>query len=250
VSTARTRLNRGLWRGVYSSLTSHPDFQALSPRARLVFFVIRLGTQNTIASIFRYYREPLMAETGLSARALEQALCELASKPSPDRPWIVRDATVLWIRNGLAFDPTLTLSNPSHLIAIRRAVSALPHSSPIVQAFKIHYDLLDGVPREGDREGDRQRDREGDREGGLPVSLTITSTKTTPITKTTPVTTHGGSLLLVSKQNPSNDSDAPLRRPASGEYQAVWDRIRAKHPHLAAAEVDDEALRAFQAGLQ
>src|SRR5262249_44913557 len=66
MSKRRARRNdRGIWRGVYASLVDHPDFRTLSRNARLVFLVMRVGTQNTIASIFHYYREPLMAQTGL-----------------------------------------------------------------------------------------------------------------------------------------------------------------------------------------
>ena len=100
-------VGRGIWRGVYSSITDHPDFQVLSPNARLVILVCRVGSSNTAASIFRYYREALGVQTGLSRDDLEAALCELEKKPNATTPWIVRDEQVLWIRNGLKHDPNL-----------------------------------------------------------------------------------------------------------------------------------------------
>ena len=76
----------GLWRGVYSSIVDHPDFQRLSPEARLVLLVARLGTANNIASIFRFYPQVLEHQTGLTADQLETAIRQLESTPSR-APW-------------------------------------------------------------------------------------------------------------------------------------------------------------------
>lgn len=142
MSDIRKRAGRGLWRAVYASLVDHEDFRALSPNARLVLFVLRLGPSTTIASIFTYYPAVVQAQTGLSPRALEAALKELEQRPSPERPWIVRDRNVLWIRNGLRFDPNLSVSNDNHIVAIRRTVAALPQRSVVVQQFLAYYLML------------------------------------------------------------------------------------------------------------
>ena len=141
MSEARQRIGRGIWRSVYASLVDHPDYRALSPQARLVFFVLRLGTSNTIASIFPYYRDALRAQTGLTSRALEAALRELARTPRA-APWIIRDQTVCWIRNGLQHDPTFSLENENHVQALRRTVAALPQRSSVVRRFLQHYPQL------------------------------------------------------------------------------------------------------------
>ncbi len=142
MSDIRKRVGRGLWRAVYASLVDHEDFRVLSPNARLVLFVLRLGPSTTIASIFTYYPAVVQAQTGLSPRALEAALKELEQRPSPERPWIVRDRSVLWIRNGLRFDPNLSVSNDNHIVAIRRTVAALPQRSAVVQQFLAYYPML------------------------------------------------------------------------------------------------------------
>jgi hypothetical protein len=137
------RIGRGLWRGVYSSIVDHPDFQALTPHARLVLFVCRLGSQAGPAAIFRYYREPLMVQTGLTSDELEAALSELEKRPSPSKPWIVRDNAIVWVRNGLKHDPTLSLQHQGHRGAILRALSSLPYT-PTVKKFFRYYGFTRG----------------------------------------------------------------------------------------------------------
>ena len=171
------RAGRGLWRAVYASLVDHEDFRALSPNARLVLFVLRLGPSTTIASIFTYYPAVLQAQTGLSPRALEAALKELERTPSPERPWIVRDASVLWIRNGLRFDPNLSVSNDNHIVAIRRTVAALPQRSAVVQQFLTYYPVVG--PME-DGMGASHGGRAGASHGGSRSSSSSSTPNRTP----------------------------------------------------------------------
>lgn len=67
---APRKIGRGIWRGVYSAIVDHPDFQSLTPNARLTLLVCRVGSLNTAASIFRYYLEPLQEQTGLTREEL------------------------------------------------------------------------------------------------------------------------------------------------------------------------------------
>lgn len=151
---------RGLWRGVYSAIVDHPDFHVLTPQARLTLLVCRLGSLNNQASIFRYYREPLCVQTGLAPHELEAALCDLETKPSKTEPWIMRDNLILWVRNGLKYDPNLTpTQNEAHRVGILRAVSALPHT-PLVTKFMRYYKLGRATPRPSPR-GSPPSTREG-----------------------------------------------------------------------------------------
>ena len=76
-----------------------PDFQRLTPFARLVLVVLRLCAQAGPAVIFRYY-PAVLCQTGLSAPEFEAALEEL-EQPAPRQPWIYRESVVVWVRNGL-----------------------------------------------------------------------------------------------------------------------------------------------------
>src|SRR5262245_27172607 len=121
----RPMTRRGVFRGLYSALFDDPDFQRLSPHARLVLVVLRQCAQAGAAGIFRYYPAVLCEQTGLTRDELEVAIQEL-EQPAPRRPWIYREDTVVWIRNGLRYDPHLSLANPKHAAGVRRAVAALP----------------------------------------------------------------------------------------------------------------------------
>jgi hypothetical protein len=134
-------VGRGLYRGVYSSLPDEPDFQRLSPNARLTFLIARVCAQAGPAAIFRYYPELLMAQTGLRYQAVETSLQELEREN-----WIYREGVVLWIRNGLRHDPSMRLSNPKHLKSVVRALEALPRL-PIVLRFCDYYEIA--YPFEG-----------------------------------------------------------------------------------------------------
>lgn len=236
VNDIRKRAGRGLWRAVYASLVDHEDFRALSPNARLVLFVLRLGPSTTIASIFIYYREVLQAQTGLASRALEEALKELERTPSAERPWIVRDASVIWIRNGLRFDPNLSVGNDNHIVAVRRTVAALPQRSAVVQQFLAYYPLVGPMD---DAMGASYRVREGASHGGSRSSSSTPNRtpeqNSEPAGDGSPAPPRFLSLLGKSQIN---------GHPTCGDYQDSLERLRRKHPELAEAEAQEQALRA------
>lgn len=135
--------DRGTYRGIYSSLPDDPDFQLLSPQARHCLLTMRVMRDVGIACIWRYYPGPLSARTGYTEEEVERCLCELETAldvyGEPAR-WIIRESPVIWIRNGLRWDPMVTLSHKKHRDGVIRAVSELPHLQ-IVLSFCEYYDL-------------------------------------------------------------------------------------------------------------
>jgi hypothetical protein len=127
--------SRGVYRSVFSALLDDPDFQRLSPHARLLFYTVRLCKAAGPPAIFRHYPAVLMAQSGLTARELDAALTELESGG-----WIVMDSSVLWVRNGLRHDPFMALADQKHRRAVERHVAELPHS-PIVLSFCDYYKI-------------------------------------------------------------------------------------------------------------
>lgn len=127
--------NRGVHRGVYSSLVDSPEFQSLTPHARLVFLTARVCKQTGPAAIFVCYREVLARQTGLKVRQVEEALRELE-----DTGWIRCEGLVVWLVNGLRYDPTMRLANPKHRKAVLRALEELPRTG-IVVSFCEYYRL-------------------------------------------------------------------------------------------------------------
>ena len=130
---------RGIWRGMFSSTFDDPDFQRLTPFARLVLVVLRLCAQAGPAVIFRYYPAVLCEQTGLSAPELEAALEEL-EQPAPRQPWIYRESVVVWVRNGLRYDPTLSLAHEKHREGVQRHLDGLPNLA-IVTRFRDYYHI-------------------------------------------------------------------------------------------------------------
>jgi hypothetical protein len=161
---------RGTYRAVFSMLFDDPDYQRLPVRVRLLLLTTRLCKDAGPAAIFRYYPETLAHQTGTTPNQVNQDLKVLA-----DGGWIVYDNDVLWVRNGLRYDPTITLANPNHLAAVRRSISRLP-KSPVVLKFCDYYEIeypsgwhLDGIeipyPIREKGEGNREKG-EGNREKG------------------------------------------------------------------------------------
>mgnify|MGYP001573649848 CR=1 FL=1 len=130
-------MGRGLYRGVYSSLFDDPDYQKLSAHARLAFLTLRLTSQAGAAAIFVYYASVVAQQSGLTRRALEKAIVELASA---NPPWLYRQEPIVWLRNALRNDPSMTIDSPKHRKAVEKSVSALPKLD-IVAKFCDYYHL-------------------------------------------------------------------------------------------------------------
>jgi hypothetical protein len=75
--------------------------------------------------------------TGYGIRTTESALQHLASTN-----WLERANPWIWLRNGLRFEPSISLNNPKHLTSIRANLKDVP-ALPILAAFLAHYPELD-----------------------------------------------------------------------------------------------------------
>lgn len=158
--------DRGVYRGIYSSLPDDPEFQQLSSDARLVLYTCRLCRAAGPAAIFRYYPELLMIQTGLTSKALARAFEGLERGG-----WIMREGVVLWVKNGLRYDPSIRLADTKHRKSVERAVFSLPKLQ-IVLTFCDYYGITRPFqgPTEGStgknaivlREGEGTRTREGE----------------------------------------------------------------------------------------
>ncbi len=259
VKSSDGRINPGVWRGVHGALLDDPDFQLLSSQARLGLLVCRLCTQNTRASIFRWYADVLVAQTGLRSDELEAVLQELESKPNRAKPWIVRDRQVLWIRNGLRFDPTMTLSNPNHRLAVLRVLASLPSGSQVVRKFRRYYHLADGShpPSHGASHppGDHPSHQGYTSTSSTPNSKQSTSPRGEPEGGERPEDGSSGPPLIDAvreggRSNNKADTNGHHRRPAPGEYQEILTHVKASRPSLSRQEAEALALRLLQETLK
>lgn len=127
--------SRGVFRGVSSVLFDDPDYQRLSTAARCLLVTLRLCRDAGPAAIFEYSTDKLMRQTGLGLRPLETAFQALEADH-----WIQREPPIVWIRNGLRYDPLVRPTNPVHRNAILKSVELLPKFQ-IVKTFCAYYEL-------------------------------------------------------------------------------------------------------------
>src|SRR5262249_39998476 len=146
------RGNRGQYRAIYTAMLDDPDFQKLPSDARLVLLVARLCQDAGPAAIYRYYPEILARRTGLEDRRVVTCLRVLKRGA-----WVDFDDSVLWIRNGLRFDPMLRLSDDKHRKSIEAQLRALPKSE-VVASFCRYYEIA--RPYEGSAQGHRSNENE------------------------------------------------------------------------------------------
>jgi hypothetical protein len=197
---------RGVYRGYYSVLLDDPDWQRLTPPARHVFLTMRGSRDAGIACLFYLDRVRLSRQTGYDDATLQTCLDELAAAPSRSKPWIVADGGgLVWLRNGLRYDPTATLSNPKHRAAVLRVVESLPRC-PTVARFCRYYDLPYPSRRLSDRLSDRLSHTHPN--SSVPSPSPSPSPKKTE-TETEPIVSHAtGSNETESSDQPS----ASMRR--------------------------------------
>lgn len=126
-------LERGHYRAILTVLIDGPDYQALSSDARLVFLTLKLNLGPSGIDVF--YLPVLEPQTGLAPADIERAMTELC-----DAGWVRRERNVIWIVEGLKYEPSLRLSNANHLPTIQEHLRSLPRLA-IVSAFRQHYGL-------------------------------------------------------------------------------------------------------------
>jgi hypothetical protein len=169
--------HRGVYRGIYAAMLDDADFQALPAVARHVLLTLRLCPQNNAASVFRMYPAVVSIQTGYPIRVLRGALAALVKGRwvECDGPWeTLTGPCVVWIRNGLRYDPNLRLADRKHRIAVERALAAFG-ASPLVVRFCEYYKIT--RPFEDPSETHRSP-FEGSNRFGSPSTSTSTSTRT------------------------------------------------------------------------
>lgn len=135
----------GRYRSVRVAKWGDATFQRLSSDARLLLMALLTGSTSSLAGIGHAYTEALIEETGLSSVQIEGAFAELEKQPTPARSFVVREGSVVWVRDALADDPARgddpDIRNPKHLTAIETILGSLPRTSGVVKKFRTYYKL-------------------------------------------------------------------------------------------------------------
>lgn len=124
---------RGEYTAIHTALVDDEGFQALGADARLCFYTLKLILGPSGIEVVRMFVPQMAQLTGLSDGPLRFALDELTHKR-----WLRQQGDVVWLRNGLRFNPNMNLSNDNHRLGVERHLRGLP-SSAIVNAFAQHY---------------------------------------------------------------------------------------------------------------
>lgn len=125
--------DKGEYRGVYVALVDSWEFQELSACARACLFVLKLKLGK--AGIDVFYPETLPRYTGHTS-----ADCLSAMEELEQRSWIRTERNVVWLRNGMRFDPTDPMASPNGRSGVANHLNSLP-CLPIVEEFADYYGL-------------------------------------------------------------------------------------------------------------
>ncbi len=127
--------DRGVYRAIYVVLWDDPDFLKLPPDAKLVLLNLRTGPLSNMPCIYRFYREAIREQTGLTEKAVNKSLDTLC-----DTLWITVSDNLVWVRNALRYDPSIYLNNPKHIEAIKKVLIGLPKSKIVID-FCTYYKI-------------------------------------------------------------------------------------------------------------
>lgn len=124
---------RGEFRAIMTVIVDGPDYQSLSPKARLTLLTVKLSLGPSGIDVIPGLKAALSERTGLSPSVLEAALGELVRAG-----WVQVERNVCWVIDGLKFEPALNVRNENHRKSIFKHLNGLPRLA-IVGAFVRHY---------------------------------------------------------------------------------------------------------------
>lgn len=143
---------RGVWRSLHAAYWDDPTMQkVLTPEQRLVLTCLRTGAEYGLAGVFRYYPAVLMARTGLTAARGWTESSMLDTLDALERAGYVghdREQQIVFIINGLRWDPFADPKNGKQRKAIVDQLAALP-ATPLLLAFVERYpDVAEDLPED------------------------------------------------------------------------------------------------------
>lgn len=120
-------------------LATDPDYLSLSADSRLVLLTLMLLLHEggPATGFGRLNMDDLVESSGLDHAACLEALDELTRKPNRERPWLVRDGRLLWIRNMFRFQGSYR--HPRTLAAVLRRIESEYGKTNIGKQFCAYY---------------------------------------------------------------------------------------------------------------
>ena len=130
------RLERGYYRCFYASLFHDDDYQALGGPAQHCLLTLK-GTFGPTGIEICYPGGALNAQIGTPLDQIMAGLDELEEKH-----WIKRERTLLWVVNGLRWDPYYTAGDPKKRVSVQNHVAGLPRCDLTAEYVRYYLRLL------------------------------------------------------------------------------------------------------------
>lgn len=130
--------NRGNYRSLYSTILDDIDYLNLPERARHVLLVLKISRISNFSGIFVVDDGELVTLKKQVGIELSELLHEIDFLEREN--WVYYVPPVLWIRNALKFEPSISLKNKYHRKSIAKKLLSLPRS-PLVVAFCQYYGI-------------------------------------------------------------------------------------------------------------
>lgn len=153
---------RGEYRSIRTVLIDGPDYQALSPEAKLVFLTLKLQLGPSGIGVLNGARYALADQTGYMPEVVGAALAELQ-----ESTWIRSERNVFEIVGGIDHEPSIQPTNINHRKSIVSHMAGLPNL-PLVAAFRSSHPEWIGMASDthADAIGDAMPITETDTEDG------------------------------------------------------------------------------------
>jgi len=136
--------DRGKHQSIHTALIDDPTFQKLPPEAKLCFYTLKLMLGAAGIDVIRAHEAALTELTGLNINTVKRSLSDLVHAG-----FLVIQGNVLWLRNGLKFNPALNLDNENHHKSIVTHLHGLPRQE-IDTEFAVAYELKTIIHGMGD----------------------------------------------------------------------------------------------------
>lgn len=128
---------RGRFQVLYCAYVDSPEFSelALEPASVLTHGLLLSG-DNNLPGVFPAWRDQIATRAKVRLDQVQPALDELEA-----RDWILREGSLVWVRNRLRFDPFWTPTNPNHVVNLFKVLGTLPRSG-LLRNFVRYYQTV------------------------------------------------------------------------------------------------------------
>src|SRR5690606_15483391 len=123
------------------ALVDGPDFQRLSPDAKLVFLVTKIALGPSGIDVIPALVQATCERTGLPEDRVISAFVELA-----ETNWLLTEGSVAWVVKGLRFEPGLTQRNSKHRAGVARHITGLPRIALVARFIAEYAEWFDTPP--------------------------------------------------------------------------------------------------------